>query len=1053
MARIFFKLFTLPFLLAISFGCDSDKQMILSKNGINNFNQLIEGFENTPIDYSTAPFWVWNDKVSKEKIDRQLPLFKEQGISQVFIHPRPGLITEYLSDEWFELIQYSVELGKKLDMKVWLYDENSYPSGFAGGHVLSVMPPSFDPVVGLKLDKLEVLTIEDVEKYFVIIKKINNQFANISSGASRYVNQPGEYYCYSKWYYPTGEGWFGGSSYVDLLAYGITERFIKSTMSGYEEYMGEDFGNTIPGIFTDEPNISTQGGDHTVIRYTPILFKKFKDLYGYQLENYLPCLYEEIGDWKNVRHDYQSLLLDMFIDRWSVPWYEYTEKHNLKWTGHYWEHGWPNPKHGGDNMAMYAWHQIPGIDMLFNDEEGRPDQFGNIRAVKELSSVVNQLGKERALSETYGGSGWELTFEDMKRLGDWEYALGVNFINQHLSFMTIKGSRKRDYPQSMSYHTPWWDNYKPLNTYFEKLSFALSSGSQINRILVIEPTTTTWMYYSPFSTIDAVQINRASFHEFLKKLENLQVEYDLGSERIIRDHGKILDQKFAVGERNYDMVILPPKFENIQLRTYNLLIQYLNKGGKVISFSEPPTHLDGNLSRKISTELGKYKDQWTVLSGIDKKMAEEYLGEEDFNPVLPEEWTGNIFHQRRKFTDGQIIFLANFDSSVYGNFAFEIKGMSAVAMDPFSGNYFKFPTKASDGYVTIEYNLPPAGSLLLFVSNSDVNAPDAIRYTEDEKHILSAETSVSSLSSNMITLDYCDLFIDSRSFKDIYFYQAAEEIFKTYLKEPYGANYNPWSTAVQYRTNILDKNTFDESTGFKASFPFFIDSDILPAELEAVIERPQLYEVYINDVRVQPTESKWWLDDSFGVFNIAGNIHKGKNVITLVAPRMDIHAELEPVYLTGNFGVANSQTGWKLTELPALDIGSWKDQLRPFYSGSVRYQKIFDLENINNRRYKVKLNAWQGSVTEIKVNDIKAGIIAWQPYELDITESLKTGNNKVEVIVTGSLKNLLGPHHKNPTEGFVTPWSFFKADQHQPPGNKYHLLDYGLLEDFEIIQY
>ena len=75
--------------------------------------------------------------------------------------------------------------------------------------------------------------------------------------------------------------------------------------------------------------------------------------------------------------------------------------------------------------------------MLFNSDT-RPDQFGNIRAVKELSSVVNQLDKSRALSETYGGAGWELTFDDMKRLGDWEYVLGVNFLNQHLAHMTLK---------------------------------------------------------------------------------------------------------------------------------------------------------------------------------------------------------------------------------------------------------------------------------------------------------------------------------------------------------------------------------------------------------------------------------------------------------------------------------------------------------------------------------------------------------------------------------------------------------------------------------------
>ncbi len=193
--------------------------------------------------------------------------------------------------------------------------------------------------------------------------------------------------------------------------------------------------------------------------------------------------------------------------------------------------------------------------------------------------------------------------------------------------------------------------------------------------------------------------------------------------------------------------------------------------------------------------------------------------------------------------------------------------------------------------------------------------------------------------------------------------------------------------------------------------------------------------------------------NSATAFDISDHIIEGENDITLVAPRMDIHAELEPIYLTGNFGVAESQRGWVLTELPELKFGSWKDQLRPFYSGSVQYQKIFNLDDSDNRRYRVKLNAWQGTVAEIKVNNKKAGIIGWQPYELDITESLNSGENKVEVIVTGSLKNLLGPHHKNPTKGFVTPWSFFRADQNQPPGNAYNLLDYGLMEDFDILQY
>ena len=55
---------------------------------------------------------------------------------------------------------------------------------------------------------------------------------------------------------------------------------------------------------------------------------------------------------------------------------------------------------------------------------------------RELSSVANQLGMKRTLCEVYGAGGWDLRFEDMKRIGDWLEVLGVNTLDQHLSYVT-----------------------------------------------------------------------------------------------------------------------------------------------------------------------------------------------------------------------------------------------------------------------------------------------------------------------------------------------------------------------------------------------------------------------------------------------------------------------------------------------------------------------------------------------------------------------------------------------------------------------------------------
>jgi hypothetical protein len=1025
-----------------------------------DINSLIHQFKNPPVEYSPAPFWVWNDSITREKIEDQLIDFKNKGIHQVFIHPRPGLITEYLSTNWYELCAHAVRKGKELNMKIWLYDENSFPSGFAGGHVPASLPPDADPVAGLRMHKLDKLDISDNNDYMIVLKRIGNSFANITNGIDNYLKQPGDYYGFSKWYYPDDQGLFGGFSYVDLLAYGITEKFIRTTMRGYEEYIGEEFGQTVMGIFTDEPHIHTTA-DPEVVKFTPVLFNRFEKKYGYPLANYLPCLFEQVGDWKNVRHDYYALLLDMFIERWAKPWKIYTDSNNLKWTGHYWEHMWPNPEYVADNMAIYAWHHYPGIDMLFNNEIRRPDQFGNVRAVRELASIANQLGKERTLSETYGASGWDLSFSDIKRLGDWEYALGVNMMNQHLSYMTLKGARKRDFPLSFSYHAPWWDQYGILNEYFHRLSYALTSGKQINKILVIEPTSTAWMYFSPDQGVKGIgvkgkiKIIEKSFRAFIDLLEKYQVEYDLGSEKILAEFGREDNGWLQVGQRNYSLVLFPPSLENLEKPTFDLLKNYLKNGGRIISFNEIPSHIDGNLSRTAKNTFAGFKNNIIYKDSLDSSTIQKYLLSEKFIPVEPEKWDGRVFHHRRELQEGSLLFIANFDSLQTASIRFKSKGKSVIELDLLSGEVFNFPALWEEDQIIVNLTLPPANSKLLFISDKNQNYP-ARKIIDQEKlkMIPSADTRIVKNGLNALTLDYCDIKVKNRILKDIYFYQAADTIFKEYLGEIYGFNFNPWSVAIQYRTNILDKNAdFANSPGYTADFSFFVADGFKPTQIRAVVENPDIYDVKFNDHTVNPIENQWWLDRDFGVYELTPAVLNARNILTLSVKPMNILAELEPVYIIGNFSVYPIEKGWEITEPENPDFGSWKEMGMPFYSSSVSYTKNIELDKESLKHLMVKLTSWKGSVAEVIVNNKHAGIIAWPPYQLNITDWIKDGNNKVDIRIFGSLKNLLGPHHNNPIDGFVTPWSFFYAPLQQPPGEKYDLNHYGLFKDFEIAGY
>lgn len=1028
--------------IAISAECQNIQR---NQKKQHTFKDISENFKNPSKEYSTSPLWVWNDLVTKEKIANQLQEFKKENILQVFIHPRPGLITEYLSEEWFELSGYTLEKAQELGMNVWIYDENSYPSGFAGGHVQAEMPESYNQGNAIVMSSGEQIDSGKKQDYLIVLKKTENNFEEVNEWPQKLTD---DYFAFEV-LNERSSGWQGGFPYVDLLIPGVTEKFIELTMTGYEKAMGEEFGKSVPGVFTDEPNIAPRAGRYG-IRFTPELFKAFQEKWGYNLKLHLPALFAEVGDFKKVRYNYYRLLLEMFIERWSKPWYEYAESKNLAWTGHYWEHGWPSPHHGGDNMAMYAWHQIPGIDMLFNTYEERPDQFGNVRAVKELSSVANQMGRERALSETYGGAGWELSFGDMKRLGDWEYALGVNFMNQHLAHMTLKGRRKGDYPQSFLSHAPYWEDYGILAKYFARLSLALSRGRQINTTLLIEPTTTAWMYYSPLVKNENIENIKNSFRQLVDDLEKLQLEYDLGAENIIKNQGSVSGTQFSIGLRDYNQLILPPHSDNIDDTTWRLLKKYVENGGSVFSFAIPE-YINGIPSDEAK-KLAESHSNWININSIQQPDVVSKLQQPDFVVENPLSINGKVYHMRRQFSDGQLIFWSNFNKEGTEEIHFHAKGKAVSLLDPVSGEITGYPALAEKDMAQIKIQLSAEGSKLFFIHNEHKEKQENISAENNNnwKMLTTENSKPYATAPNSFTIDHVDLTVQDKTFENIYFTAASDSAFKLNGLEQYGrTGYNPWSAGVQYRTNIIDMSEkFTDDSGFKVTYNFEIARGFQPDELKAVVEWAHLYDVSINGVNIKPIPGESWLDHSFNVFDISNKVKPGDNELTLSINPMSIYAEIEPVYLIGEFALEPQEAGFIIREKQPLNIGSWKKQGRPFYSQSVKYTKKLDVKK--GLEYKIELNKWNGTLVRILVNDEQVGIIGWLPYEIDLTEYLLPGNQTVTVEVVGSLKNLLGPHHGKVTKGIASPWSWYIGPQKLPPGNDYQLIDYGLMQDYEV---
>ncbi len=985
-------------------------------------------FAAPPTEYSTGPLWVWNDQLTEKQIVETLQSLAQQGVKQAFVHPRPGLMTPYLSEDWFRLWKVALAEAEKLDMNLWIYDENSYPSGFAGGFVPKAMPESRS----IGIDWQESETAPAWRDVTMAIFRVTDQGYEViprTLPAGQELPK-GKYMEAVRTEASTGP-WFGGTFYVDLLHPGVTEKFLDITMGAYKREIGDAFGKRMPGVFTDEPHLAMAKGLH----WTPDLPEQFKARWGYDLMEKLPSLVKPLGDWKKVRHDYYQTLLDLFIERWAKPYYDYCAKNNIAFTGHYWEHEWPNTRSAPDNMAMAAHQQQPGIDILFNqyDETSPHAQFGNVRACLELGSVANQMGLQRTLCETYGGAGWDVRFEDFKRIGDWIEVLGVNLLNQHLSHITLRGARKGDYPPTFSYHAPWFKEYKPVADYFTRLSSALSQGQSANSVLVLEPTTSVWMYQGEEKR---EEIGKA-FQKLITQLAQTQIEIDLGCEDILANHGRADNQALVVGRMTYRTVVLSPQTENLNSPTVKLLSAFLEKGGTVL-----------DCGHAEATRIDGAEADWSILTAspgwkkVDEAGIEPALQQRAAGGFLMKKISekGTLYHMRRRIDDGETLFLANIaiDAPVTCTIDTPLRAASQLDLETGESRDFAWPANN-------EITLAPGGSLLLNLRQGEgKTAPAAAPVTVAS--LPGGECTAKRVEPNVLTLDYVRMVGADMPKDPIYFHEANWAAFKKN-----GIDRDPWETAVQFGDELI-KKTFAPDSGFEAEYRFNIDGAVPPA-LHFVMERPDIYTVQCNGQPIVWDKQSWWLDKAFGKLDITALAKTGENVIAIKAQPFTMFHEIEPAYVLGDFSLRSIEKGFVIAAAQPLQCGAWKNQGLPLYGDAVTYERTFDVAD-KAGRFDVELPQWYGSVAVVEVNGKASGPIFHQPWTRDVSTLIQTGKNVVRVKIYGTPKNTLGPHHGNPPLGIASPGAFAKSpkDGQQPAGSEYSTLEYGLFAPFELKQ-
>ncbi|MCX7605039.1 MAG: glycosyl hydrolase, partial [Bryobacteraceae bacterium] len=559
-------------------------------------DQIRKAFADPPPEYRPMPLWVWNDEMEPERIREMLEQYRRQGLGGAFVHPRPGLMTDYLSPEWFRLWRTALEEGKRLGLFINIYDENSYPSGFAGGHVPSRAPETASQYVTVETG-LRAAAVSPHPQHLAFFAAPRGDFAQLRRVRSPADVKEGEEVAAFRLRRASGNLWTAGFPYVDLTNPRTTGLFLETTYEAYRKEFGGEFGKAIRWAFTDEPLIATGGAYDISLPALPLSHETlaaFRKRNGYDLTDHLPSLFWDTGDWRRVRFDYWQTLHDVWIESFMRPVFEWCDRHGIQFTGHFMEQDWPYPWRSPADASLHVFQHVPGIDML-GGQELQPHYLFTIR---QSASVSHQLGR-RLFCEAYGVAGWDATLEHLKRFGDWLLANGVNFVDQHLSFTTIRGARKRDHPQSFSDVASWWRAYRPHADHLARVSFLSSISEARHRVLVIHPTTTAFLYArraAPTPELEKMRDNNARLAQFLV---DRHVDFDYGDEYVLEWFGRVDGGRLHVGKASYDVLVLSHDVANLRRQTAALLESWIRSGGALISLVDPPEYVDGRPSEAL----------------------------------------------------------------------------------------------------------------------------------------------------------------------------------------------------------------------------------------------------------------------------------------------------------------------------------------------------------------------------------------------------------------------------------------------------------------------
>lgn len=955
-----------------------------------------EEFKNPSVKYRSAPFWAWNCKLEPERLVEQIPYFKEMGFGGFHMHVRAGMDLTYMSSAFLDRIAQCVEQAEILDLIPRLYDEDCWPSGFVGGLAVKGHPE-------LRRRTLH-FTKKASDNAYATVGRYDISLHEDGTLKSYRLLQDGETAENTEWLAQIvvdgDTKRYANSAYIDTLNPEAVQRFISMTHVEYKKKLRDKFGTTVPSIFTDEPRApkweplpAAKDSDTAILPWTDLLPISFYKAYGVDIVAALPELVWDLpqGRYSRVRWQFYDHVAELFARAYFDTIGAWCEENGIDFCGHLMaEHPLKDSvASSGEAMRCYRGMQMPGMDMLCGLYE--------YTTAKQVQSVVRQMDKNGMVSELYGVIGWDGDFRDHKLQGDWQAALGVTLRVPHLAWCSMQGERKRDFPQSIFYQSPWFREYPLIENHFARVNMAMTQGKPVCHVGVIHPIESFWLHCGPDDTSAEAQ------KRITRNWENITEwllfgghDFDFISESMLPNLCEKGAAPLCVGKGRYDVVIVP-ECETLRSSTLERLRAFRDASGTLIFMGKAPTCMDAvpNAAPKALAE-----DTKTIPFEKDALLA----ALADFREVSLQKADGgavsDLLYQLRQDDSGRWLFLAHgkksetADESVPESIVVTICGnWKAELYNTLTGETAPLAAEYHAGKTALQLKLYAQDSALLrLMSGMAETAP--VKDTELPAEIsiaIPAETAYTLSEPNVFLLDKAEYRLDDEP------WQPEEEILRLDKRCRYKLNWHggiqPWLIPDEAPTHTL-------------ALRFSIDSEVEQGNIRLALENLQKTTIRWNGEPVASQSEGWYVDRDIQTVRLPA-LKKGKNTLELMMP-FEFKISTEWYYLLGDFGVS-VQGGSKCVtaKKDAIEFNNIVPQGLPFYSGEVTYDIPFTAPKDGVMRIRVP--AYHAALLKCAVDNENVGAIAFAPYE--VKAPIAAGAHTLHLTAFINRTNVFGPLH------------------------------------------